>query len=359
MNIPHPLKILYGAPGQEWRGIEFKRKAPKNPPVKETTLGGGASDLEVARRVFQLESEGISALAEALDENFLAAVDILSEVCGRVIVTGMGKSGHIARKIAATLASTGTPSHYVHPGEASHGDLGMVTKGDAVLALSNSGETPELQDLAEYTRRFSIPLIVITSKPGSTLAELADAVLFLPAVPEACPMGLAPTTSTTMSLALGDALAVALLERKGFSAQDFRVLHPGGKLGSSLLRVSDLMHVDEAIPLVKAGVAMENVIPVMSQKRFGCVGVVNQSGDLLGIITDGDLRRTLVENLLSRSAAEVMTQTPQFIKPQALAAEAVSLMNERKITNLFVNTDGSCKPVGVLHIHDLLKAGIT
>ncbi len=327
--------------------------------MKEITLGGEADAFAAARRVFRLESEGISALAEALDENFLAAMKILSGVCGRVIVTGMGKSGHIARKIAATLASTGTPSHYVHPGEASHGDLGMVTQGDAVLALSNSGETPELQDFAEYTRRFSIPLIVITSKAGSTLAELADAVLFLPSVPEACPMGLAPTTSTTMSLALGDALAVALLERKGFSAQDFRVLHPGGKLGSSLLRVSDLMHVDEAMPLVEADVEMKNVIPVMSEKRFGCVGVVDQSGGLLGIITDGDLRRTLVENLLLRSAAEVMTQSPQSIKPQALAAEAVSLMNERKITNLFVVAEGSSTPIGVLHIHDLLKAGIT
>jgi arabinose-5-phosphate isomerase len=334
-------------------------KTSKSPPMKEITLGGEADAFAAARRVFRLESEGISALAEALDENFLAAMKILSGVCGRVIVTGMGKSGHIARKIAATLASTGTPSHYVHPGEASHGDLGMVTQGDAVLALSNSGETPELQDFAEYTRRFSIPLIVITSKAGSTLAELADAVLFLPSVPEACPMGLAPTTSTTMSLALGDALAVALLERKGFSAQDFRVLHPGGKLGSSLLRVSDLMHVDEAMPLVEADVEMKNVIPVMSEKRFGCVGVVDQSGGLLGIITDGDLRRTLVENLLLRSAAEVMTQSPQSIKPQALAAEAVSLMNERKITNLFVVAEGSSTPIGVLHIHDLLKAGIT
>jgi len=332
---------------------------PKNPPVRESRLGGGTGDLDAARRVFRLEAEGISALADALDDNFLAAVEILSEVTDRVIVTGMGKSGHIGRKIAATLASTGTPAHYVHPGEASHGDLGMITKNDAVLALSNSGETPELQDLAEYSRRFSIPLIVITSRAGSTLTELADAVLLLPGVPEACPMGLAPTTSTTMSLALGDALAVALLERKGFSAQDFRVLHPGGKLGSSLLRVSDLMHVDDAMPLVEAGVAMQDVIPVMSEKRFGCVGVVDLSGDLLGIITDGDLRRTLVENLLSRSAADVMTQSPQSIKPQALAAEAVALMNERKITNLFVMAEGSRKPVGVLHIHDLLKAGIT
>ena len=333
--------------------------APKNPLVKDVTLGGGVADLEAARRVFRLESEGILALADALDDNFLAAVGMLSRVTGRVIVTGMGKSGHIARKIAATLASTGSPAHYVHPGEASHGDLGMITEDDAVLALSNSGETLELQDLAEYTRRYSIPLIVITSKAGSTLTELADTVLLLPAVPEACPMGLAPTTSTTMSLALGDALAVALLERKGFSAQDFRVLHPGGKLGSSLLRVSDLMHEDDAVPLVEADIAMHDVIPVMSEKRFGCVGVIDHSGDLLGIITDGDLRRTLVENLLLRSAADVMTQSPQSIKPQALAAEAVALMNERKITNLFVMAEGSRKPLGVLHIHDLLKAGIT
>lgn len=333
--------------------------AANQPPLKKRAGPQGNADLEAAKRLFRLEAEGIMALAETLDDNFCAAVQTLSDVNGRVIVSGMGKSGHIGRKIAATLASTGTPSHYVHPGEASHGDLGMITKSDAVIALSNSGETPELRDIAEYAKRFSIPLIVITSKAGSTLTELADVVLLLSPVPEACPMGLAPTTSTTMSLAMGDALAVALLERKGFSAQDFRVLHPGGKLGNSLLRVSDLMHQGDELPLVSADLEMRDIIPTMSAKRFGCVGVIDDGGNLQGIITDGDLRRTLAENLLSRTAIEVMTSGPKTIKPQALAAEAVALMNERQITNLFVIDDASQRPVGILHIHDLLKAGIT
>jgi arabinose-5-phosphate isomerase len=320
---------------------------------------GDAADLESARRLFRLEAEGISALADTIDMNFTAAVKALSGVEGRVIVSGMGKSGHIGSKIAATLASTGTPSHYVHPGEASHGDLGMITRHDAVLALSNSGETPELQDIAEYTRRFSIPLVVITSGAGSTLTELADVVLLLPSIPEACPMGLAPTTSTTMSLAMGDALAVAMLERKGFSAQDFRVLHPGGKLGSSLLRVSDLMHEGAALPLASTDTTMRDIIPTMSEKRFGCVGVIDEEGALIGVITDGDLRRTLAGNLLSRAAVDVMTTAPKTIKPQALAAEAVAVMNEMQITNLFVVGDTLPKPLGILHIHDLLKAGIT
>lgn len=333
--------------------------ASNQPPLTADSLEQETADLESARRVFRLEADGINALADGLDGSFSAAVQMLSDVRGRVIVSGMGKSGHIAGKIAATLASTGTPAHYVHPGEASHGDLGMVTRDDGVVALSNSGETPELRDLAEYTRRFSIPLIVITSRAGSTLTELADVVLLLAPIPEACPMGLAPTTSTTMSLAMGDALAVALLERKGFSAQDFRVLHPGGKLGSSLLRVSDLMHEGDALPLVASDLAMRDIIPIMSAKRFGCVGVIDGQGNLSGIITDGDLRRTLAENLLSRSASDVMTSGPKTIKPQALAAEAVALMNDRQITNLFVIGDGSQQPVGILHIHDLLKAGIT
>jgi arabinose-5-phosphate isomerase len=329
------------------------------PSPLKTLEQGDAADLESARRLFRLEAEGISALADTIDKNFSAAVQALSGVKGRVIVSGMGKSGHIGSKIAATLASTGTPSHYVHPGEASHGDLGMITRQDAVLALSNSGETPELRDIAEYTRRFSIPLVVITSGAGSTLTELADVVLLLPPIPEACPMGLAPTTSTTMSLAMGDALAVAMLERKGFSAQDFRVFHPGGKLGSSLLRVSDLMHEGDALPLADTGTIMLDIIPTMSEKRFGCVGVIDDEGDLIGVITDGDLRRTLAENLLSRAVADVMTTAPKTIKPQALAAEAVAVMNDMQITNLFVVGDPSQKPLGILHIHDLLKAGIT
>ncbi|MEE2689374.1 MAG: KpsF/GutQ family sugar-phosphate isomerase [Pseudomonadota bacterium] len=317
------------------------------------------ADIASARRLFCLEAAGIKALEESIDDNFSAAVRVLHNVTGRVIVSGMGKSGHVGRKIAATLASTGTPAHYVHPGEASHGDLGMVTRDDAVLALSNSGETPELRDIAEFTRRFSIPLIVITSGVGSTLSELADVVLLLPAIPEACPMGLAPTTSTTMSLAMGDAIAVTLLERKGFSAKDFKVLHPGGKLGNSLLRVSDLMHEGDELPLATGDVSMLDVIPVMSEKRFGCVGVVNDDGDLVGIVTDGDLRRTLAENLLNKSVADVMTTAPKTIKRQALAAEAVAVMNDLEITNLFVVDEKSSVPMGIVHIHDLLKAGIS
>ena len=261
------------------------------------------------------------------------------------------------RKIAVPWRDRCPETHGIDP--AIHGDLGMITRQDAVLALSNSGETPELRDIAEYTRRFSIPLVVITSGPGSTLTELADVVLLLPTIPEACPMGLAPTTSTTVSLAMGDALAVAMLERKGFSAQDFRVFHPGGKLGSSLLRVSDLMHEGDALPLADTGTIMRDIIPTMSEKRFGCVGVIDDEGDLVGVITDGDLRRTLAENLLSRAVADVMTTAPKTIKPQALAAEAVAVMNDMKITNLFVVGDPSQKPLGILHIHDLLKAGIT
>lgn len=330
--------------------------APKKTPPTE---GLDSADISSARRLFKLEADGITALAETIDHNFSAALQMLHDVKGRIVVSGMGKSGHIGRKIAATLASTGTPSHYVHPGEASHGDLGMVTREDAVLALSNSGETPEMRDIAEFTRRFSIPLIVMTSGVGSTLTELADVVLLLPAMAEACPMGLAPTTSTTMSLAMGDAIAVALLERKGFSAQDFRDLHPGGKLGNTLLRVSDLMHKDTALPLATGDVSMRDVIPVMSEKRFGCLGVVDDVGNLVGIVTDGDLRRTLAENLLSKSVEKVMTTAPKTIKPQAFAAEAVAVMNDLQITNLFVVDEGSSVPIGILHIHDLLKAGIS
>ena len=333
--------------------------ASKRRPLTEKMEGLRDADIASARRLFRLEAAGIKALAESIDGNFSAAVRVLHNVTGRVIVSGMVKSGHVGRKVAATLASTGTPSHYVHPGEASHGDLGMVTRDDAVLALSNSGETPELRDIAEFTRRFSIPLIVITSGVGSTLSELADVVLLLPAIPEACPMGLAPTTSTTMSLAMGDAIAVTLLERKGFSAQDFKVLHPGGKLGNSLLRVADLMHEGDELPLATGDISMLDVIPVMSEKRFGCVGVVNDDGNLIGIVTDGDLRRTLAENLLNKLVADVMTTAPKTIKRQALAAEAVAVMNELKITNLFVVDEKSSVPIGIVHIHDLLKAGIS
>jgi arabinose-5-phosphate isomerase len=319
-----------------------------------------APDLQSAARVLRLEADGIEALANALDESFIAAVDHLAGVTGRIIVTGMGKSGHIARKVASTLASTGSPAYYVHPSEASHGDLGMITASDAVIAFSNSGETTEVRDLLEYSRRYSIPLIAVTAKRGSTLAETADAVLLLPNVPEACPMGLAPTTSTTASLALGDALAVALLERKGFSAQDFRLLHPGGKLGTGLLRVADLMHTDEEMPLAAADTPMSEAVVTMTAKRKGCIGIVDETGRLSGIITDGDLRRQMGPDLLARTAGELMTRDPLTIRPQALAAEAVAVMSKREITSLFVVSEaGSSEELtGIIHMHDCLKAGV-
>jgi arabinose-5-phosphate isomerase len=316
----------------------------------------GQEDLASARRVLSSESEALATLAEALDERFVAALDLLAGVTGRVVVSGMGKSGHIARKIAATLASTGMPAQFVHPGEASHGDLGMVAPGDVVIALSNSGKTPELADIIAYTRRRSIPLIAITARAGSPLDEAADVTLVLPDVGEACPMGLAPTTSTTMMLALGDALAVALLERNGFTASHFRDFHPGGTLGRKLLRVSELMHVGDELPLCAADTLMSEAILVMTEKTFGCVGVVGEGGELLGIITDGDLRRNMESDLLTQTAVEVMTPSPKTIAPQALAAEAVGSMNANSITSLFAVEDG--RPVGIVRLHDCLRADV-
>jgi arabinose-5-phosphate isomerase len=316
-----------------------------------------ADDIATARRVLAIEAEALSALSAGLGSEFVKAVELLENAKGRVIVTGMGKSGHVARKIAATLASTGRTAFYVHPAEASHGDLGMVTAEDAVVALSNSGETSELGDIVAYTRRFDIPLIGITAKAGSTLASAADVALVLPAIPEACPMGLAPTTSTTMMLALGDALAVTLLERKGFTAADFKVFHPGGKLGQRLLRVGDLMHSGEALPLVAAAAAMAEVLLVMTAKSLGCAGVVGEDGALLGIVTDGDLRRHMRSDLLALTAGEVMTRAPKTVGPNLLAAEALRIMNTKTITSLFVVDDG-LRPLGVLHVHDCLRSGV-
>jgi arabinose-5-phosphate isomerase len=253
------------------------------------------------------------------------------------------------------MASTGTPAFFVHPGEASHGDLGMIMPGDAVVALSNSGETPELGDIVAYTRRFEIPLVAITSREASSLAQAADVALILPPVPEACPMGLAPTTSTTLMLALGDALAVALLERKNFTAADFRLFHPGGKLGQRLMKAADLMHGGDAMPLVAPGSAMAEVLLVMTQKRLGCAGVV-EDGRLIGIVTDGDLRRHMQDGLLAKPARDIMTLAPKTVQPSMLAAEALRIMNAKSITALFVVDDG--RPVGVLHVHDLLRSGV-
>ncbi len=307
--------------------------------------------------MLRTEIAGLEALVADLDGSFSAAVDRLSQVRGRVTVTGMGKSAHIARKIAATFSSTGTPAQFVHPAEASHGDLGMIADGDAVLALSNSGDTAELADIVAYTRRFRIPLLAMTRRDGSTLAKAADVTLLLPATAEACPMGLAPTTSTTMMLALGDALAVALLERKGFSAADFQVFHPGGQLGQKLLRVADIMHDGDAIPLVHRNTAMAEAILVMTTKSFGCVGVTDDSGKLIGIVTDGDLRRHMGDDLLRLPVDKVMSGRPKTIRPQALAAEALGQMNAAAITSLFA-VDEKCRPLGILHIHDCLRAGI-
>ncbi|MBK8174942.1 MAG: KpsF/GutQ family sugar-phosphate isomerase [Rhodospirillales bacterium] len=323
-----------------------------------TISAGDKADpgLDSALRVLGLEAAGIEALARSLDKHFTRALQVLDHVTGRVIVTGMGKSGHIARKVAATMASTGTPASFVHPAEASHGDLGMVTQGDAVIAFSNSGETAELADLVTYAKRFQIPLIGITGRAGSTLAEASDVALVLPDSPEACPMGLAPTTSTTVMLALGDAIAVAMLERKGFSADDFHLLHPGGKLGRRLLRVGAIMHTGDAIPLVPPEMPMREALIVMSSKSFGCVGIVGDDGRLQGIITDGDLRRHMGDNLLSLTAGAVMTAKPRAIRRDALASEALGVMNVRNITNLFVVEDGC--PVGIVHVHDCLRAGV-
>lgn len=315
-------------------------------------------DLDVARAVFDTEIAGLRALSVELDHAFARAVALLAAASGRVVVSGMGKSGHIARKLAATLASTGTPALFVHPAEASHGDLGMVVPGDAVLALSNSGETAELADLIEHTRRFGLPLIAITGRADSTLADAADVLLLLPKAREACPLGLAPTTSTTMQLVLGDALAVALLTRRGFGAAEFAHFHPGGRLGARLRRVRDLMHAGDAMPLAPPELAMDAALLRMTEKRFGCLGIV-AGGRLIGMLTDGDLRRAMGPDLLHRQAGDIMTRAPRTIGPDALAAEALRLMNDgaRPITTLFV-VDGAGAPVGILHIHDLLRAGI-
>ena len=313
-------------------------------------------DLSSARRVLEIEANALHSLAASLGENFVLTIDILSQIKGRVIISGMGKSGHIAYKIAATMASTGTPSFFVHPGEASHGDLGMITKEDAVLALSNSGETTELADLIAYCKRFDIPLISMTSRKNSTLDAAATVSFVLPPAPEACPMGLAPTTSTTLMLGLGDAIAVALLERKNFTPSDFQTFHPGGKLGLKLLKVRDLMHSGQEIPTATGEVDMSEAVLIITAKRFGCLAVVNAEGHLQGIITDGDLRRHMGPDFLTQKTKDLMTVGAQTIGPDALASEAVAIMDTKSITNLFVIENESV--VGILHIHDCLRAGI-
>ncbi|WP_322995458.1 KpsF/GutQ family sugar-phosphate isomerase [Castellaniella sp.] len=306
------------------------------------------------------EQAGLEALREAiagpLSAAFAAAVDTIRNARGRVVVTGMGKSGHVARKIAATLASTGTPAYYVHPAEASHGDLGMIATDDVIIALSWSGETAELRDLVHYAGRFGVPLVAFTSRVESALGSAADVLLALPVVAEACPHGLAPTTSTLMQLALGDALAVALLESRGFTASDFRQFHPGGKLGASLSFVRDVMRARDGVPLVKRATPMGETLVEMSAKGLGCVGVVDEDGLLIGIVTDGDLRRKMSGDLTLQPVEAIMTPAPKTVQPDQLASEALAIMNELKITALLVAEQG--KAVGVLHIHDLLRTGV-
>lgn len=316
--------------------------------------------MQSALRTLKAEQGGLDALARALENGlgdpFSAAVNTMKNVSGRVIISGVGKSGHIASKLAATFASTGTPAYFVHPVEANHGDLGMIRPDDAIVCLSWSGEARELSGIINYSRRFSIPLIAITSGAQSALAREADIVLLLPVAEEACPHGLAPTTSSVMQLAIGDALAVALLEERGFTERDFHDFHPGGKLGANLTRVADIMHAADQVPLVPRGTSMREAIMQISQKGFGCVGITNADGALAGIVTDGDLRRHIDADLLGMAVDEVMTPNPKTIEPDTLAATALTIVNEATITALIVVDNG--KPVGIVHLHDLLRLGV-
>ncbi|WP_419727957.1 KpsF/GutQ family sugar-phosphate isomerase [Lichenicola sp.] len=318
------------------------------------------SATESVSRTLELEQRGLEAVRLALSgglaEAFARAADVIERASGNVIVTGMGKSGHVGKKIAATLASTGTPSHYVHPAEASHGDLGVLRDSDVVLAMSWSGETAELADIVEYTRRFGVPLIAITSKPASALGRAADIGLFLPAAQEACPNGLAPTTSTTMQLAAGDALAILLLERRGFTAMDFNRFHPGGKLGSKLMTVARLMHEGDQMPLVPSTATLAEGIVEMTSKRFGIAGVVDEAGHLVGVLTDGDVRRAFQAGFKDRSILDAMGQRPRTATPDQLAVQVLAQMNEARITCMFVLEDRT--PTGLVHVHDLLRAGV-
>jgi arabinose-5-phosphate isomerase len=338
------------------RGIEAVMSKPRTSerPTRAREL------IASALRTLEAEAGGITTLCAAirdgLGRDFVGAVELISGAQGRLIVTGMGKSGHVARKVAATFASTGTPAFFVHPSEASHGDLGMITPDDVIMALSWSGETTELKDLIDYSRRFRIGLIAVTAAAESTLGAAADVVLALPAAREACPHNLAPTTSTLMQAALGDALAVALLESRGFTALDFGKLHPGGRLGAMLKFVGDVMHAGEAIPLVALGTPMADAVVEMSSKGFGCVGITDAKGDLAGIITDGDLRRHMRPDLLEARVQDVMTHAPKTVRPDQLASEALEIINSSKITALIVADAG--KPVGIVNFHDLLRAGI-
>jgi len=312
-------------------------------------------DIETARRVLRIEAAALEQMASELPDDFSAVVDAILQTTGRVIVSGVGKSGHIGNKIAATLASTGTPASFVHATEASHGDLGMVTAADFCLLISNSGETAELRDIVAHTRRFSIPMAAISSKPDSTLMRAADYKLGLPNAPEACHIGMAPTTSTTLTLALGDALAVALMERRNFRPDDFRVFHPGGKLGAQMATVAQLMHSGDALPVVDANMPMQDALITMTAKGFG-IAAVCRDGRLTGVISDGDLRRHM-HHLMEKQAGDIASENPVTVSADQFAAEALNIMNTRKISVLMV-VDAENMPIGILHIHDLLRAGV-
>ncbi len=313
-------------------------------------------DIEFAKKTIETEIKALQEMSTLFGENLSTVLNIMQNAQGRVIVTGMGKAGHIGNKIAATLASTGTPSFFVHPAEASHGDLGMVTEKDVVLAISNSGESKELLDILNYCKRFNIPLIAITKVEDSSLGKLADYILSLPKAKEACPLGMAPTSSTTSMLAMGDVLACCLMNRKGFSKTEYNKSHPGGKLGSVLLKVENVMRTGDDLPIISDQQKMPEALYLMSKKMLGCVGIVDFDGKLLGMITDGDLRRQMNDDLFAKSVCEVMTENPKTIKADVLAAEAVRIMNEKSITQLFVLEDD--KPVGLIHLHDCLRAGV-
>ncbi len=314
------------------------------------------NDISSAKRTIDREVESLRIMEKELDQSLTKALDLMQNTKGRVIVTGMGKSGHIGKKIAATLASTGTPAFFVHPGEASHGDLGMFTENDVVLAISNGGESKELSDILVFCKRYGIPLISMTKNPDSSLGKAGNVLLRLPDHGEACPLGLAPTSSTTATLVLGDILAIALLERKGFSKLDYKQRHPGGKLGAILQKVSDLMHKGSEMPLIPETASMQEALLEMSSKMLGCVGITDKQKHLLGIITDGDLRRHMSNDILSRKATDIMIQNPKTTTADLLAVEALAVMNEKHITQLFV-LDNQI-PVGIIHLHDCLKAGV-
>ena len=316
--------------------------------------------IESARKAIDIEMHGLTLLKDSIGDAFVQAVNLMFATKGRVIISGMGKSGHVGQKIAATLASTGTPAFFVHPSEASHGDLGMLTKNDTLVTISNSGESREMGDIISFSRRFGIPMIAITGCATSTMAQAADIVLLIPNkkdAPEACPLGMAPTTSTTTTIAMGDALAVALLEMRGFTREQFHDRHPGGKLGNVLLKVSDVMAKGDAMPIVPPEMMMADALVVMTEKSLGCLGVVDKDGRLIGVITDGDLRRHMTADIIVRQAQDIMTAHPKTIPPTMLGTEAVGLMNTAKITNVFV-VDSDGKPLGLLHLHHLLQAGV-